>query len=397
MKNDYVEMMLVEMVNIEREYTYEMMSYINSEAEFIHNCMETNSVLTEAGAGNKPGEKKPSLFARFKEIITNSFNKFIAKAKEIVSNLRPFKEKYLDKLDSITYSGLSIDIMPIWRYDTQMNTTIASIKTMINEFKSARRYTSMPEDTTKEGIIKNVREFKKYYNSEIGYAEVMKRKFTMGDNLDAYKVITIDSDSEIKSACEKGREYIQNYDSLVNKLKGMKTQFENELDAAEKESERNNNSESQTESYVPFLILENNYITDTDLVFCKGAHMLYEAENNDSNPSTVRVSNDNDDSGNNQNSGGGNSKPPANNVYITNMASIIITALATAISVAESKLVIFKKLITSVVTKSGKAPKNNNNNNQSNDTTKKENDNQSNNKAEPDKPKKKGLFRRKNK
>ena len=100
MGTNYLELVMEELLDMERDDTYTLIEMVDSEIEYIHSCLENNSIVTEKAA-TKIVKNKKGVVARFIDMVKNLFGKFTAKAKEIANEIAPFKKEYLEELDKI--------------------------------------------------------------------------------------------------------------------------------------------------------------------------------------------------------------------------------------------------------------------------------------------------------
>ena len=262
-----------------------------------------------------------------------------------------------------------------------MNKNINTIDRMIQEWNKYIReaYNDKSKeypDNSIEDIIKNIDPFKAYYDADNAYSRIMLMKFSTGDNLNDYKPVKIPGNGKtVKDICYIGRKFIESYSDIANKLDGEKNKFEEKLkllEKAEKESkERSAKASATKESFNPFLILENAYLSETDLCFCKDFSVLFEetASNNnddkkDDKPFKTEVTSDESNSNNDSNNSNGlsNGDKPYDAsssafTFLKNMTTIIISALSVALTVAEQRLYMYKNTIKSVIQQARKSAK----------------------------------------
>lgn len=360
---DYVQMMLEESLGITRYETDLMMESIEYEAEYIMQCMETNTIpVMEAAA------KKPGIFRRFIDTIKRIFASFRDKVNEIVNDLKPWKEEYIDKLNDISYEGLTIKAFPHWKVKgADIERYVKNAQSMFSN--SSVIDTSNGRVDTPEKIVNGIAAFKDFRSKDTGYREVMKMVLSTGD-VKSYKSEEITDASIIKNTiCAEAKTYIENYKNLSNSLTNLSNALNKDLEEAEKEYE------SVKESYNPYLMLEGAHLFDTDLVFCANGGLLLEAEapsqntnqntNDDKKESSKAVdvdsTNDNGSNNNQNNDNQAENKPSdedrAKATFKRGLAKVNVDLITTAITVAEEKLYVYKAIIKQVVTASNKASK----------------------------------------
>lgn len=346
---DYHEELLREMYKLEQEYTADSMYDIEEEAVYILNCLESNTILTEAE------EKKKNIFARFIDAIKNLFSKFFDKAKELV-NKNTWNDELLNKLDNVDYTDMQITCLPLWSVSNDECSQI--IDKLVNAFKNINKDNVKEGDLIKkEDIIKNEAPFKMFYDDNIGYKKVMKRVFTVKNENDTEAATY--TGAKAKNVAEYAKEYIKNYQNDINKINTLYAKFTTELKTAEKQYN------VIKDSMVPFLDIENRPITESDLRFCCNFAILYEADKPEADTkeekekgevgSVTKVSvNNGDDNKDNDNTEPeslekGNKTHQLYTQRKSAMASIIVDALAILMTVMEEKLIAYQSIIRAVL------------------------------------------------
>lgn len=357
MGSEYVKMLLEGSLEIERSETCSMIESIESESNYIFNIINFVTPITEKAMKNA---NEKSAFGKFIDLIKNIFTQFKNKVHDIVIRLKPWKEETLSKLDSVSFNNMSIKAFPHWNIGA--DDIINEIKSMQNEFKKAIRDTqsddrleSIYNDMGVDDIIKNNPVFKKYHTDDGGYKVAMERIFST-KTLSDYKTVTVTSASEIKRICMIGKEYILKYEDIVNQCNALHDSLIKDLEIAEQDYKR-----SVNETYNPYLILEDSYLFDTDMMCYPGASLLFEAEtaknNQSANDNNKEKSSDIEvetKDGGDQNQSAPK-KPRGRAAFEKNIAKINVDAITIAISVIEKKLYVYRALITEVVKASGKS------------------------------------------
>lgn len=356
MPTDYVQMLLEESLASSKEDTKIMVESIEYELEYIASCIENNHIMPVTEA-KKSGE---GVFQKFINLIRNIFTKFKEKVADITLDLRDW-DKYINKLDDISYDGITIESAPQWL--NSGDNIVQEVKKLINGFNQTKARTpSENDDITPSGIVKTMSVFREFNDEKLGYKVAMERVFSIGRNQPIETVKVDDSTKpSLREVCEIGRKYIQEYKDLSTKLTRLSEEIQTLLSNAERGLEVN------TESYNPYLILEGAYLSNTDLILCNNGGILFEADGEqgtqnqsqntqqngekkeDTNPS-VKVTSDNADGGSNSDDGPKNRKIELQKSY----AKVLIDAITVAITVAERKLYVYKTIIRSVVNAAGK-------------------------------------------
>jgi hypothetical protein len=356
MPTDYVQMLLEESLASSKEDTKIMVESIEYELEYIASCIENNHIMPVTEA-KKSGE---GIFQKFINLIRNIFAKFKEKVADITLDLRDW-DKYINKLDDISYDGITIESAPQWL--NSGDNIVQEVKKLINGFNQTKTKTpSENDDLTPSGIVKTMSVFREFNDEKLGYKVAMERVFSIGRN-QPIETVKIDDSTKpsLREVCEIGRKYIQEYKDLSTKLTRLSEEIQTLLSNAERGLEVN------TESYNPYLILEGAYLSNTDLILCNNGGILFEADGEqgaqnqsqntsqngekkeDTNPS-VKVTSDNSGSGSNSDDGPKNRKIELQKSY----AKVLIDAITVAITVAERKLYVYKTIIRSVVNTAGK-------------------------------------------
>lgn len=363
---DYVEMMMEDFLDIERESTLDTLFNIEEEMNYIHNCMEANSILVEKA---NPANKKEGFFTRIKNAISSLFSKFIEKAKRLVSDIMPMKKEFLDKLNQISYENIPIKAFPYW--DVGMDKPFQDITAMYNVLKSALsgNQTEAPDFyKSPEEIVKNLKPFDKYKHESEGYQSVMRMKFSTGDNLDNYKEKEITDPATVKKLCMAASNFIQGYDAFITKIKGYVNSYQNTLKQLERiEKEK---MKATKESFNPYLMLESATLSETDLKFCSDFNLVFEADGDNSNKSEPakeeQKENPNKPTVGNVSEENGEFKAEITDgatlkyvTYLKNLCILVHKSLVVYMTVLEAKYFFYKSLVRQVVAKAEKNAKKN--------------------------------------
>lgn len=349
MGTDYVQMLLDSTLEMERSETSDILESIDYELAYIQNVVGENSLLTEKLIPKSSEGPVTKLINSIRSI----FEKFVTNAKKLIADLKPWKDAYLDKLNSISYNGITISAIPHWEMSAEE--IISEIEKMITAFDRKKDELSRPnanqDSLSVDDIIKTMDPYKKYDDSKNAYKMAMKMVFST-KKADMYKLVDVNNPAKLKEICETGRKYIESYDNILSRCTTLRDKFLRTAEEFEKEQSR----QSAKESYDPYLILENRRLSETDLVFCAGLNLLMEDatgdQKNDENkpPSLTETEVKKDETEDNSPD---NKKTSST---LTNMIKINTDAITIAITVIEAKLITYKKIIKQVVTVAGEAP-----------------------------------------
>lgn len=360
MPTDYVQMLLEESLASSKDDTKIMVESIEYELEYIASCIENNHIMPVTEAKKNGG----GVFQKFINLIRNIFAKFKEKVADITLDLRDW-DKYINKLDDISYDGIKIESAPQWL--NSGDDIVQDIRKLITGFSQTRtKNPSANDDITPSGVVKTMSVFREFNDDKLGYKVAMERVFSIGKN-EPIKAVEVNESTNpsLREVCEIARKYIQDYKDLSTKLTRLSEEIQALLSNAERGLEVNQ------ESYNPYLVLEGAHLSNTDLILCNNGGILFEADgeqgnqnqqsteqNNgekkeDTNPS-VKVTSDN-----NNNSPGSNNEPKNLKIELQkSYAKVLIDAISVGITVAERKLYVYKTIIRSVVTEAGKGDSN---------------------------------------
>lgn len=344
----------------------DMMDVMESEYEFILNCIENNYISMEAAEETEKKDKKESLFTRIIRAIRDFLNKFLEKAKTIVTSLDDFIKNSLPLLDDMDFSGLKMKAMPYWNTTNKEITDV--IDRMINQFKNIKDEEGKEYPANKDAIVQTVNEFKLFNDPKVGYTQACKLRFSFGMKksiVDLQKIqesegVEYSDAASIKSICANMSNYLKSYDEFSKKLKSEADNFTSELKKAEQDYKKSLVKESSI-----YLNLEEAYIGDTDLRFCRNYHSLFEAEATaaSSNPTPAApkpAEEKKEDQGKNtvvsteEPKADEKKEEPSKNTgynrYKMDTAQLILNTITAAAFIAETKVSVYRKLITGILT-----------------------------------------------
>lgn len=338
----------------------DMMDVMESEYEFILNCIENNYISMEAAEETEKKDKKESLFTRIIRAIRDFLNKFLEKARTIVTSLDDFIKNSLPLLDDMDFSGLKMKAMPYW-YTSNKEIT-DTIDKMINQFKSIKDEEGKEYPANKDAIVQTVNEFKLFNDPKVGYTQACKLRFSFGMKKsisDLQKIqnsegVEYSDAATIKNICTDMSNYLKSYDEFSKKLKSEADNFTTELKKAENDYKRSLVKESSI-----YLNLEEAYIGDTDLRFCRNYHSLFEADANPAPATPKPAENKNEEQGKNtvvsteepkaEEKKEEPSKNTGYNRYKMDTAQLILNTITAAAFIAETKVSVYRKLITGIL------------------------------------------------
>lgn len=349
---DYCLDVMQELYEFEVDYTYDTIYDIECEASYILNCMESNIILEATG------EKKRSIFGKLIDLIKGIFDKFFNKAKNLVDKAT-WNNDLLDKLDDVDYSDITITCLPLWDSNATPDKVIDKIEAMVDVFKRINKDSTI-KNISVDDIIKNERPFNEFSDDKEGYRSMMKTIFTTGDKENYVEKKY--SGPNAKIVADNAKAYILGYEDMVKKLQNLKNTITNEYKQAEDQLK------IIKESSLPFITIENSFINNTDLALCSNYTLLYEADgdnnaNNTPKPDAtenkdkpdakdVKVDADtdkNDEGGRSESLEKGNKQHIDYATCKQNMAKIILDALTTAMTVFETKLIAYQKIVRAIL------------------------------------------------
>ena len=346
---------------VRKEHRY-LMETMESEQEFILNCIENNHISMEAEVVTSSNVKKKGIFKRFIETIKGIFAKFTDAVKKLMVSMDKWISETLPKLDDVTYDGLDITLLPYY-LGGGIDQMSKYIQAMMNRFKTIRETDGASYPTTADDIVKSDSVFADFRSNSMGFSQACKHVFSYGkevpiDKASTFKGHRLTNANEIGEKCKVMRKYIETYKTEQAKLVRLQTQFIVELDQSEREYEREHRV--VTDSYGPYLALENAFLGQTDLRYCDNYFSLFEAEvvqgeKGETAKQTVTSTDDKNTS--NITSTQKPEEKKSNTAFITykkNFASLITQAFAAALTVAESTVYSYRKVIDGVIREKSK-------------------------------------------
>lgn len=321
-----------------------LLDHMEVESDFIYTCIE-NNIITEA-VGSNIGERWKAFVERIKEFFKNLFNSFKKKGEELFKVNEKWITENINKVDNIDYTGLNAEVIPFWNMSTD------DINKILDELSLTIK--NIPSDTQLEKLndksaIENSPPFDKYTKNGESFKDGLQKCFMVGIGKKLDKV-TIE-DNDLGNKCKTTfRDYVVEYKSdIMTKLQAKINKMNQSMDAV-----TNLLKASSTNVTESFCLLENCAYADTELRYCSNFKSLLEAENGNQddkdkpNVRSVEVTDDN----NPKDGDGGNdfkNKSSAQLSYLQNVISLNQIALATAMTVYETKFSVYLKVLKSVV------------------------------------------------
>lgn len=345
-------------VEAKQDYTYDLLSVMESESEFMLSCLESMSIidgmdtLLEAKGG-------PGIWEKIKEFFKNLMGVFTSKVKSFSDRDLKWLNANVNKLKNTNVDGISMELLSYWKVDfnTIKNTTQSTINRLFADIKSVKKIlinASAKNDKLSELVKFDA--FTKYDNGD-GSTEGYKNYLRTGNNKGS-KPVTIEG-AELKRLIPGFIDYCLSYERDV--VPFIKTQM-NFIDRETKTIESRIKSVKEHT-----LLVEDCILTESELRYCQGFEILTEADENIS-VTTVKVNKsteeNNDETKKDNNSKDTNSTDDKKEDYYSNTSkaelkylneglSNIKLVLTSTMTVLEEKYVTYMKVLRAVMS-SGK-------------------------------------------
>lgn len=254
-------------VEAKQDYTYDLLSVMESESEFVLSCLESMSIIDgmdtilEAKGG-------PGIWEKIKEFFKNLMAVFTRKVESFSDRDLKWLTANATKLKNTNVDGISMELLPYWKvdYSTIKNTTQRIINTLFTDIKYIKK--ALINNEKYSDLIK-FNAFAKYDNGD-GSTEGFKNYLRTGNNKGS-KPVTIEG-SELKRLIPKFIDYCLSYEREV--VPFIKAQM-NYIDRETKTIESRIKSVKEHT-----LLVEDCILTESELRYCQGFEILTEADEN---------------------------------------------------------------------------------------------------------------------
>lgn len=349
---DYALEMKRFIVKSKQEHTYELLSVMESESEFVLTCLEAMSivdgleVVTEA-------KKGPGIWEKLKEFFKNLFSVFSSKASRFTGRDNKWLNDNVTSLRNIDVKGISIEMVPYWKVTTQNVKTVTQnmINKLFSDVKNVRKQLAInvadANVVTRKTMGKKV-EFDalKKYDGIPGFKNYLRTGSSKNS-----EPVTL-SDMELKRLLPSFIEYCLNYErDIVPFIKSQMNYIDKEVKSIE------SHIKSVKENT---LFIEECSLLESELRYCQGFDIIKEAEEEKAKSATditVNKAEDKEESKDITVKKSGteeskdkyySNKTTAELKYLNEGLSNIKLVLTTAMTVLEEKYITYMKLLRSI-------------------------------------------------
>lgn len=258
-----------------------LLEHMERESEFITDALISLEIVEEAVGDKIRGgvDKIKELIQKFKTFMAKIFGVFKKKVEEIVSSDIPWLNKHEEALKKADYTKLSLEMAPYWKVDqNRLFTMIGDLVT--NKIKAIHDQHSRSKEGSKNATDLMKSKFPDLVDENGDLKEGLKNYLRTGNSGRA-KAEPVKIEGKTMESIVVGDmlEYCKNYKSgIVGKLQAEQNIYLRYVESFQ--SSYNKNSSWKNENVVKehFCLIENAVFGDTELMFCRNAETLLEAE-----------------------------------------------------------------------------------------------------------------------
>lgn len=274
---DYALLALEEQMDFNRTFHNIMMGILESEHEYILNCLEANTVLEAEGNATNADKKKEkiSLWQRIKKFFADLFDKFKSKFTNNPKYAKKNFDKKKNKLANMNMNGVTIKLLRYQSFNAMQNCVTTIRNNLKNLSKHITSGKSVEEVTTEKDNI-----MKPYKNQKGDLTEGLKTYFRVGKATSVLKATEYSGD-DAKKELENYINYCSIYETKVlpwlqKEMKNIEDEIKAVEDALKGTSNANGASTTSNATEGFYLNLESSYNTEL-------FDVIFEADNPDAN------------------------------------------------------------------------------------------------------------------
>lgn len=248
------------------------LSYMCEESSYIIECLENMKIVTEADSEQNNNESKIKKAANG---VKKTVNTVIQKIKEFLKNIKNIFKDKITKLRERDLNWLKENkknILNVKVDDLEINVHNDYNESLSNMASRADKYTNIFAGLSVEDdrVMKEIDVKQKMYEDKEGNLKQGLMNFYRTDNPKKEKHVVTLRGSQIKNALENMHTYCIEFLTTYQKNLQIFNKLEKNITAHEKEMSKRGISEGL------YLLVEDDYIYNTDLALCENFSILLE-------------------------------------------------------------------------------------------------------------------------
>lgn len=231
---DYTVQMLESHHTLVKTFNDTILERVNVESDFIMACMEGLDVVMEAT------DNKTSIFKKVMDFLTRIKDLFLEKMRKMTDFSGRWLQKNKEKLYSLDYSGLSVDILPYWNTSTSR---------MVSEVKKIN--TTVFNNMDKQSVDVDAL-FKQYEDDSGSLAGGLKNYFRFGKANTEVKPVSLKGGTLKSKVTGEFIPYCEKYKTVGASVTQMMNNADGQLRRLDQDIKRQTKVEATKESLLLF-------------------------------------------------------------------------------------------------------------------------------------------------